>query len=315
MEHAMSGETTSIRIISIALRVLIVFVTYAFLLVATASLVATAELVRAPAAVPLGHESVMGLPVVALASAGLTSFLILRSRWSGSKLALGIGLTFFGAHTVLPELEAVGWRNSLSRSPGSAGVSLFTGAVLAMMLAAAAVVILGRSAPAPKAIRVARPSAAAFVGLVLDVASAALAYVAIYFGLGCSMGWYSAGLGSGSDTGPLCLARSAALLGATPDLLWVEAVRGSIWALIAVTLTRMLRGGVIETALALGAFVALSGPVHALLPSSAPLVDPLSSRSLAVLGSHFTLGILLAFWLSRRAPTFEAAGRAERHAG
>jgi hypothetical protein len=311
----MSGEATSVRIISIALRVLIVFVTYAFLLVTTAGLVATAELVRAPAAVPLEREPLMGLPVVALASAGLTSFLILRSLWSGSKLALGIGLTFFGAHTVLPELEALGWRESLSRSPGSVGVSLFAGAVLATMLAAAAVVILGRSAPAPRAIHAARPSAVAFVGLVLDLASAALAYVAIYFGLGCSMGWYSAGLGSaGSETGPLCLARSAALLGATPDLLWVEAVRGSVWALIAATIARMLRGGVIETALALGAFVALAGPVHALLPSSAPLVDPLSSRSLAVLGSHFTLGILLAFWLSRRAPTFDA-GRAERHAG
>jgi hypothetical protein len=319
----MSGEATSVRIISIALRVLLVFVTYAFLLVATAGLVGTAALVRAPAAVPLERESIMGLPVVALASAGLTSLLILRSRWSGSKLALGIGLTFFGAHTLLPELEAWGWRESLPRGPDSPAVSLFAGAVLATMLALAAVVILGRSspapelghsAPAPEAIHGARPRAAAFVELVLDLASAALAYVAIYFILGCSMGWYSAGFGSGSsDKGPLCLARSATLLGAAPELLYVEAVRGFVWALIAMTIARMLRGGVIETALALGAFVALAGPVHALLPSSTPLVDRLSSSSLTVLGSHFTLGILLAFWLSRRAPAFDPR-RAESHA-
>jgi hypothetical protein len=311
----MSGELTSVRIISIALRVLLVFVTYAFLLVATAGLVGTAELVSTASSVPLEGNSLIGLPVVALASAGLISFIILRSRWSGSKLALGIGLTFFGAHTLLPELEAWGWRHSRSRSPGSVAVSLFAGAVFATMLAPAAVAILRRPAPAPQVIHTARPTAAAFMGMALDLGSAALAYGALYFGLGCSMGWYSAGLGSaGSDTGALCLAPSAALLGATPDLLWVEAVRGSVWALVAMTIARMLRGGVIETALALGAFVALAGPVHALLPSSAPLVDPLSSRSVAVLGSHFTLGILLAFWLSPRAPSFDP-GRVERHAG
>lgn len=309
----MSGETASVRMISIALRVLLVFVTFAFLLVATAGLVATAELVTTPAAIPLPRESLTGLPVVALASAGLTSFLILRSRFSGSRLALRIGLTFFGAHTVLPELEALGFRESLSRGPGSVAVSLFAGAVFAMMLAPAAVVILGRPAPS-EATPTARPTAGALVGLVLNLGSAALAYVAVYFGLGCSMGWYPAGLHSaGSDTGPFCLANSAALLGAAPELLWVEALRGLVWALIAMTIARMLRGGVIETALTLGAFVALAGPVHALLPSSAALVDPLSARSLAVLGSHFALGVVFAFWLSRRTPSFDPE-RVESHA-
>jgi hypothetical protein len=63
--------------------------------------------VAAPAAPPAGPEPLRGLPVVALASAGLVPWLVLRSHWLGSKLAVGIALAFFGAHTVLPELEAL----------------------------------------------------------------------------------------------------------------------------------------------------------------------------------------------------------------
>jgi hypothetical protein len=75
----------------------------------------------------------------------------------------------------------------------------------------------------------------------------------------------------------------------------------------------MLRGGLVETALALGGFVALAGPVHALLPSSAALVDPHSARSVAVMGSHFAWGVLLALWLGRRVPSVNA-GRVEASA-
>ncbi len=311
----MSTEAASVRIISVALRVLLVFVAYASLLVATAGLVATAERVAAPGAVPFERESLLGLPVVALASAGLTSFLILRSRFSGSRLALRIGLTFFGAHTLLPELDAFGWRQTLPRGAVSVAVSLFAGAVFATMLASSAVVILGRTGPAREVIHAPRASARAIVGLALDLASAAAAYVAIYFGLGCSTGWYDAAPGSaGGESGLLCLGRSATLLAAMPQLWWVEAVRGCVWALVALTIARMLRGSVIEAAVALGAFAALAGPVHSLLPNPALLGHAGAGHSLVVLMSHFAWGVLLAFWLSRAAPSVDAS-HAKGHVG
>lgn len=283
----MDQETTPIRIFSTASRVLLVFVTYALLLVATASLVSTAGLVAAPAAPEPGPEPLRGLPIVALASAGLVSWFVLRSRWLGAKLASAVALTFFGVHTVLPELEALAAPGSFSRAESGAAGSWFGGAVFAATFAVAAVVILGRAGRTEP--RLERD--AARLTLFFDavkVSAAAGSYAIVHTALGYRWGWSMApeGLASG-----------------------MTLVRGALWALMGLALVRLLRRGAAETSVAVGLFFALGPSAAQLLPSPLLPAAWASRQDWALAASQLATGAALALWFSWKGPRFLAPRR------
>jgi hypothetical protein len=298
----MESERISVRVVSTASRVLLVFVTYALLLVATAGLVSTAGLVAVPATPRPGPESIPGLPIVALASAGLLSWVVLRSHWSGGKLALGLAAAFFCAHTVLPELDARMAPGSFSRPEDGAAGSWFGGAVFAATFAATAVALLGRRrADGERPLELAR--AASILASTLKFALAAALQAITYALLGCRLGWYPAG--QLPLRGPVdLLCRGVASSGTTvaPVAGWPELLRGSIWALVGLILVRLLRRGPAETSLAVGLFFALAGPVHQLLPS--PLVPGAwaAGEQMALATSQLVCGAALALWYSWDGP-------------
>jgi hypothetical protein len=297
----MSDTSAVVRIGRVMLQVLLVFATYALLLALTDALFSTASLVRMPSAGASASESILRLPAVALASTGVLSFIVLRARCSGASLALRLGLGFFALHTLQPMIEAVGWSQSSARDFGDIPTSLFAGAVFAGLLAPAAVVILGRSRPDPQPAPPQALGTASLADWSPRLGAAVLAYLVIYFGLGCWVGWYPSGRA-------VCDGGSN-LLFTAPGLLWIEAIRGLLWALIAILIVQTLRRGVAEASLTLGVLFALAAPVHRLLPSPAWLGDGASDDELAYVASHFVLGVLLASGLTwTRWPTATVHG-------
>jgi hypothetical protein len=301
----MDTETTPLRILATASRVLLVFVAYGLLLVATAGLVSTAGLVAAPATPQGGPEPLRGLPVVALASAGLVSWFVLRSHWLGSRLAIGIALTFFGVHTLLLELDALAAPGSFSRGANGAAGSWFGGAVFAATFAVAAVVILGRTGTVlERRHDVGRVSS--FFADTVKVAAAAGLFTMIHAAFGCRWGWYPAPEGA-AFRGPLGFfcPEMQGMSGAafTSGL---ELSRSLLWALIGLALVRLLRRGVVETSLAVGLFFALAAPVQQLLPSALISGDWASGQRWMLAASQLATGVALALWFSWKGPSFLA---------
>jgi len=298
----MDTEKLSVRILSTASRVLLVFITYALLLVATTALVATSGLVAAPASPAAGPEPLRGLPVVALADAGLLSWLVLRSRWVGVRLATALALAFFGVHTILPELEAAAVPGSFSRAGGGAAGAWFGGAVFAATLAAAAVVILRRTGRTEPTAEVVRRDGTALLADTLKIAAAALVLLIVHAAFGCRWGGYPVPPGF-AFRGPFeLLCPSIAGGGATG----IELVRASVGALTGWVLVRSLRGGALETSLIVGSFSALAGPVHELLPLPLVAGDWASGQHWALAASRFVLGLALGFWFCWSGPAFVA---------
>lgn len=301
----MDTETTPLRILATASRVLLVFVTYALLLVATEGLVSTAGLVAAPAAPQGGPEPLRGLPVVALASAGLVSWFVLRSHWFGSRLALGIALIFFGVHTLLPELDALAAPGSFSRGANGAAGSWFGGAVFAATFAVAAVAILGRTGTELERSRDVGRVSSFFADTVKVVAAAGL-FIMIHAALGCRWGWYPApeGVAFRGPLGFFCPemkgVSGAAFAGG------LVLTRSSLWALIGLALVRLLRRGPAETSLAVGLFFALAAPVQQLLPSALIPGDWASGQRWTLAASQLATGMALALWFSWKGPGFLA---------
>ena len=308
----MDTDALSVRIFSTASRVLLVFITYALLLVTTAGLVSISGPVGAPAAPASGSEPLHPLPIVALGSAGLITWVVLRSRWVGAKLAFGVAAAFFGAHTVLPELDALAAPGSFSRGVGGAAGAWFGGAVFAATFGTAAAVILGRTGRAEHAPPVQLQSARSlWVGSV-KLAAAAVVQVIVHAGVGCQLGWYRVpdGFAFRGPLGLFCPDAASAGVAGDPASSAAALVRGIVWALVGLLLVRLLRRGPAETSLVVGLFFALAGPVHELLPC--PLVPGAWAigTHVALAVSQLSCGAVLALWLSWDGPSFVQPRRA-----
>jgi hypothetical protein len=272
---------------------LAVFVSYLLIVAATEGLVGPRS---SPALV---RESVQGVPLVALASACVLSFIILRSSWSGSRLAWTIGLVFFGVHTLTPELEALAWA---SLPPRRAAVSFFSGAVFAAIWAPASVALLGRSRSSFEASASKQADHVTLGGWVWMLAAGALWYLAVDFALGCSVASYTpaAAVADGSGTGLFCIGQNLEAVAAAPWLLFVELVLGALWTLIAIAITRMSRGGGLEIGLSLGVLFGLAVAVHLGLPNPALPRDMIQPHRVELALSNVVFGLVLGPWLRWR---------------
>jgi hypothetical protein len=280
----MSAKSTFIRVLLTTLRVFAVFVGYALIAAATESLVGP-ESKQAPLL-----ETVVSVSLVTLASACVLSFIILRSSWSGSRLAWMMGLVCFGVHTLSPVLEALAWAGKPSRA---LAVSLFSGAVFASIWAPAAVTLLGRSQRSPEA-PVADPSPERWAS-VLGVG--VLWYLAVYLVLGCAVASSTAADG-GTSWGPFCVGQGLEAIAASPWRLCVRVLQGVLWTLIAITIARTQRGSGLEAGLVLGALFGVAVAVH--LPNAALPREAMSAHGIELAAANFVFGLLLGAWLRRR---------------
>ena len=176
-----------------------------------------------------------GLLVIALVNVALIAALILTSRWRGWKLAIGLGLAYYGAVTFLTQIETWYFLSSISVAPEVLPYLFAMGIPTAFIYIPLAVRILGRWNAEPEAPgeRRALRSTGSWVwrlGLV------AVAYLVLYWTAGYFIAWQNPELrafyGEPGDAAPF-LMHTLATVREDPGLFAFQLLRGILWALCA----------------------------------------------------------------------------------
>jgi hypothetical protein len=192
---------------------------------------------------------------------------VLRSRWTGWRLAAAVFFVFYGVTTFMPQIESAVF---LTRLPSGTLLRLFLmGALIAIPFSVLSVLILGKRKGETHDTEgnsrlVMLPSAWAW-----KLAVIALTYLILYFTFGYFIAWrnpavreYYGGIDEGGFVGQM-----GRVLRNTPWLIPFQIVRAMCWVVLALPVIRMLKGQWPETAIAIGLLFAVVMNAPLLLPN------------------------------------------------
>jgi hypothetical protein len=256
--------------------------------------------VRLPANTQDPAAGTLALIVVCVLQTLVLSYLILRSSWSGMRLALAIALVFYGVATFMPQIESAVFITSL---PAGTLPRLFVmGALVAIPFAALSVLVLGKRKADPvdlnSTARLTMPASE----WAWKLALIAVAYVTLYLSFGYFIAWrnpalraYYGDIDPGSFTGQI-----GHIL---RDMTWLvpfQIVRAMCWVAIAIPVMKMLKGDRLETALALGFLFAVVMNSLLLLPNPYMPESVRMSHLVETASSNFIFGVLVGWLLTER---------------
>jgi hypothetical protein len=257
--------------------------------------------------------------LVAALHTAIMAWLILRSRWTGWRLAATMIVVFFGVQSLLPQVES--W--IFQASPGYASHLparmipriLMAGLIHACLWIPLAILILGRW----RAHRPSPPRAPGAGGLWgWKVPAAAVAYVVLYFVFGYYVAWRNPAVTAyyqGTDPGTFWR-QLQSVLRDTPWLPLVQGLRGLAWAVLGVIVLRSMRGPIAERALAVASLFAIVMNASLLLPNPYMPYDVRMVHLVETASSNFLFGLLVAWMFGPAAPAARSArGRVPRLAG
>ena len=274
---------TAIRFIAVTILYFGSFVVVSGALLSTASQETTPADARA---------TLIALLIVSLLNAAVWTYVILRSSWTGWKLVLAVFVVFFGANTLMPQIETAYFVTRLP--PGMLPRLFLAGLIIAAVFAPLAVLILGKRRPEAQVGRQKILTGSWTGKLVLIV----IAYVIIYFTFGYFVAWRSPAVRAyygGSDPESF-IAHIASLLRSEPMLFLLQAVRALFWAAIAVPVMKMMKGAWWESGLAVALLFAVVNS-QLLIPN--PLMPPevRMAHLLETATSNFLFGWLIVLIL------------------
>ncbi len=283
------------RILSIILRVLALTVIYAILFIVASTLTSPPALstVFTP---EQSQASTALLPVVALIYTVTLSYLALRSRWHGWKLAGALFLIFYGIYTFLSQIETLAFPAVSNRLPAGAVQGFFlSGLILGVPFCALAVWVLGKmrgQADGQPNTRLQMPASE----WLWKLAAAVVLYEAVHFTFGYYVAWRTPGLPQfygGTDPGTF-IGQLANVFRATPWLFAFQVFRALVWAGLGCLIVRMHKGPVWETILATAAAFCILMAGGMIFPN--PVMPPFVARAhtIELVTSNFLYGGLLA---------------------
>jgi hypothetical protein len=259
----------------------------------------SAALLPSPSEQPSQLEAgaaLTALLAVSLLNTLVLGYVILRSRWTGWKLVLTIFFVFYGVMTVMSQTETAFFVTRLP--PGMLPRLFLSGAIIAVLFSALAVLILGKRRFNPaESSRHSRldMSAGEWVGKLSLIV---MAYLVIYFTFGYFIAWKNAAVRAyygGGDPGSF-LAQMISVLHDTPLLLPLQAVRAILWTAIAVPVIRMMKGQWWESGLAVALLFAVPSSQlllpNPLMPQEVRMVHLLETAT-----SNFLFGWLIVLVL------------------
>jgi len=240
------------------------------------------------------------LVVISLLNSLVLSYVILRSRWSGWKLIFAIFFVFYGVVTVMSQIETAFFVTSLP--PGMLPRLFLSGAIIAAIFAALAVLILGKAKS--RAIRSDNDSNLDMTGgqWLTRLSIIVIAYVVIYFTFGYYVAWQNPAVRSyygGSDPGTF-LVQVAGAVRDRPLLLPLQIVRALMWTALAVPVIRMMKGPWWEAGLAVSLLFSVVMCSQLLLPNPFMPEEVRMVHLLETSTSNFLFGWLLVFVLRGR---------------
>lgn len=244
--------------------------------------------------------SAMTLLIVCVLNAAVLSYLVLRSEWRGARLALTLFVVFYGAMTVMNQIESVVFLTNLP--PGMVPALFLMGAVVAAIVAPAAVLILGRWR-ADAHLHSARSSVRRPISeWVWKLALIAVAYMVLYFTFGYFVAWRTPAVREyygGVDPGTFA-AQLRSVFSKTPWLPALQLLRGLLWAALALPVIRMMRGGWWEAGLGVALLFSVVACGQLLLPNPY-MPDAVRMAHLAETASSNFIFAWLVVWLLSRA--------------
>ena len=249
-----------------------------------------------------GAAALLLLTVCSL-QASVLSYLILRSRWTGWRLVATMFVVFYGVATFMPQIESAVFPTRLP--PGMLPRLFLMGALIAAPFSLLAVLILGKSKPAPSDpqsnSRLIMPAGEWAWKLVVIV----LAYLILYFTFGYFIAWRNPAVPEyygGTDPGSF-FAQMGTVLRDTPWLIPIQVVRAMLWVALTLPVIRMLKGQWPETAVAIGVLLAVVMNALLLLPNPYMSEPVRMAHLVETASSNFIFGVLIGWLLTNRPPS------------
>ena len=207
--------------------------------------------VESAPAPPSGSFMALVLFVMLLQTVAL-AYPVMRSKWSGWKLALAVFLLYFGTVTFMSQMESLvylGDKMPNGMLPGLFAMGLFTAAVFSPV----AVLVLGKwkagtAASATSGHR--EPTSAG--EWAWKTAVGGLVFLSLYYLFGYFIAWKNPLLRDfygGTDPGSF-FAQMSSIVESTPWMLPFQYLRSLLWVALAVLVIRMMKGSWWQVALA-----------------------------------------------------------------
>ena len=273
---------TAIRFLAVTVLYFVCFI------VVSGALLSTAAGPTTPAD---ANAALIGLLAGSLINAAVWTYVIQRSNWTGWKLILTVGVVFFGVNTLMPQIETAYFVTRLP--PGMLPRLFLAGLIIAIVFAPLAVLILGKARAQAN-----RNSQALASALPLRLILIVVAYLVIYFTFGYFIAWQSAAVRAyyGGNDPDNFIVHIASLLRREPMLFVLQAVRGLLWAALAVPVIRMMKGEWWEAGLAVALlFAAMTSQL--LLPNPLMPAEVRMAHLLETSTSNFLFGWLVVLIL------------------
>lgn len=244
-----------------------------------------------------------GLLIVALANVLVIAALILSSHWSGWRLALSLALAYYGAVTVVTQMDTWYYLSSINVDPQLLLRLLLMGVPTAFLFIPLAVWVLGKGratiGTSPSRALVMPVSAWAW-----KLAAIVVLYLVLYWGAGYFIAWQNPALRAfyGQPGEPLpFLTHTAVTLRDDPWLFPFQVLRALVWTACALPAIRGSRLNPWWTALLVGLFLSMPQNVgHIMANPFLPLASVRLSHMIETASSTFLFGVLVVWLLHRR---------------
>lgn len=243
-----------------------------------------------------------GLLIIAFADVLVIAALILTSQWHGWKLALGLGLAYYGAVTFLMQIETWYFLSSVTVGPQLLPRLFLMGIPPGLVFIPLAVWILGKG----RATAETSPNLALVMPVkqwLWKLAAIAVAYLVLYWGAGYFIAWQNPELrafyGQPGDALPF-LTHTANTLRNDPLLFPFQILRALLWILCALPVIRGSKVNPWWTALLVGLLFSVPQNLgHLLANPLLPIASVRLSHLIETASSTFVFGTIVVWLLHR----------------
>jgi len=244
-------------------------------------------------------KELMALLAVCFLDTLVLANIILRSRWAGWRLIVTVFFVFYGVMTFMSQIESV----IFHILPSGVLPRLFLmGVLVAAPFSLLAVPILGKGKAEPATIN--EPNSRLIMPAkewAWKLAVIAIAYMILYSTFGYFIAWKNPAVQAyygGIDEGNF-FAHMKVVFTTAPWLEPFQALRGLLWAVLALPVIRMMKGRWQETAFAVGLVFAVLMNSQLLLPTPLMPEAVRMTHLLETASYNFIFGCLIAWLLHR----------------
>ena len=241
-----------------------------------------------------------GTLIIALVDTLIVTLIVLRSRWRGWRLALGVAFSLYGVTTVMAQIETAWFAPAMTTMQITPellrGLFLCT-LPMALIWVPLAVTLLswGWQFPAPDEPAYVQPRSAG--GWAWRLAAIAAAYLALYFGFGYVVAWQNPEVRALYDSG------ANPQVFAYERLIPFQILRSLLWVLFALPVIRMTAGPRWWVALMVGLLFALPMNIFHVIPNDLMSPSVRLSHFIETASSNFIFGLIvteLLLWAPTR---------------